>query len=106
MSDIEDQGSFRASEGTMLERMAWRMAYEWAAGDFEERDARLIADIEWIEWADIARAALEAIREPSDAVEAAAYDTDYDWGPGGTGPEMTAAICWRTMIDAILEGEA
>lgn len=42
MSDIEDQGSFRASEGTMLERMAWRMAYEWAAADLQEKDARLL----------------------------------------------------------------
>lgn len=60
----------------------------------------------WHSWAGDARAAIEALREPDDAMVEAARELDVYWSyesndrPGG--PEDA----WRAMIDAALASKA
>lgn len=51
----------------------------------------------------MARAAIEAIREPSEAV--VAIEDNFSWGPCGGAtdpPDATAYAIWQAMIDALL----
>jgi hypothetical protein len=49
----------------------------------------------------LARAALEALREPDEATLNAAYDADSEYAEG-TAP---AEVHWQAMLSAILEGK-
>lgn len=46
---------------------------------------------------DDARAAIEAMREPTEAMESAGWDS-YDRNDGWSGPQY----CWQAMVDAAL----
>ena len=49
----------------------------------------------------ITRTALEAMRQPTEAMIDAAYEVG-DWGPG----DVSASVAWQAMIDAALNAEA
>jgi len=65
--------------------------------DMIERVARAIAEQNhgstWDEWIDEARAAIEAMREPTEAMINAGDRTDHD---------VEATMVWRAMIDEAL----
>lgn len=54
---------------------------------------------------EVARAAIEAMREPTESMIDKA--TDFDWGPGISGDETDASPnrVWQAMIDAALVTE-
>lgn len=81
---------------TMLTRMARAMAYEWAASDHEEPEALALADEDWPEWVGVAKAALEAIREPTINL---IHDMDEH-------ALQASEDIWQSAISAILQGEA
>lgn len=84
---------------TMLTRMARAMAYEWASSDHEEPEALALAEEDWPEWVGVAKAALEAIREPETEVLRAMDAESY--------PDSGSYTKWTAGIDAILlQGEA
>jgi predicted metallo-beta-lactamase superfamily hydrolase len=108
---MEDKGSFRASrsipsereEGAeasvpMLERMARAMAASLNDGLHQ------MVHVSNEACADAARAALEAIREPSAAVAMAGGPHTYP-GPHDDGSSAAGAT-FEAMIDAILQGKA
>jgi len=51
----------------------------------------------WQMHIDDARAAIEAMREPTEAMESAGWDS-YDRNDGWSGPQY----CWQAMVDAAL----
>lgn len=52
-------------------------------------------------WRHKARAAIEAMREPSEAMVKAGYDAFMAWD-ARTGDDLGMEIIWRAMIDAAL----
>lgn len=89
----------------MLERVARAIAL--AALDPETRAA--VNPDKWFvaeSYYDLARAAIEVMREPTDAMKSAPYDAEIDFGPGGTGDiEANPLNVWQAMIDAALKQE-
>lgn len=75
--------------------MAACLRYSDVAGLAEEMRTRLCA-----------KAAIEAMRTPTEAMRYAAYDA-WDWGPGSSldGRDVDAKRCWTTMIDVALKEE-
>lgn len=66
--------------------------------DYNEEEAQRAADNEWVDWCVEARAAIEAMREPTGEMLLAAWGSEDDQGePGVT--EST----WTAMIDAALK---
>lgn len=62
---------------------------------------RLVED-KWEAYAPIARAAIEAMREPTNEMIAAGYDEEkVGYGPDG----VPAELVWEAMIDAALGEE-
>jgi hypothetical protein len=52
---------------------------------------------------DIARAAIEAMREPTEAMVEAGWDTGLEYGPGDA-LAVNPEVCFSAMIDAALKG--
>lgn len=90
---------------TMLTRMARAMAYAWYLDDFEPEEAKKASDSEWSEFVPIARAALEAIYEPSEAMLEGASQNGPDTNNGPFSYDDARNV-WRDMTAAILQGEA
>lgn len=75
-----------------------------------ERVARALASQranpygDWKPWVKFARAAIAAMREPTEAMVNAAYDS-FDWGPPMVGPRDDAMPkpVWQTMIDEAMK---
>jgi len=80
--------------GEMIERVAKALA-DCALEPFDELSrSKYMGD---------ARAVIEAMREPTEAMTAAAWDT-LDWGPPmAVKDEAMPAPVWRCMIDAALD---
>ena len=85
----------------MIERVAaamWERTHDgrwddWGDGQDESR----------IIHRDDARAAIEAMREPTDAMEAAGDDTFVYYTHSTSLLDGDATVCWRAMIDAALK---
>lgn len=80
---------------TTLERVARAMAHAWYLNDFEPDEAAALASRDFDDFLEPVRAALEAMREPSEDVKWTAFE-DVRRGKDG----------WEAMIDAILSGDA
>ena len=50
-------------------------------------------------------AAIEAMREPTEAMKDAPYEAEIDFGPGGGDNDAGAENVWQAMINAALEGK-
>jgi len=70
----------------MIDRVAMALKQVWEAGDKNP------------EYGELARAAIEAMREPTEAMIQAAKNTDYGSDDFGAGPSTH----WHEMIDAAL----
>ena len=81
-----------------LEKMARAMAHQWALADHEPEDAASIADRDWPEWVDVARAGVEAIRDPGAEAMGAGLDS-WHW-------TLSLNAAWAGTISAILAEEA
>ncbi len=65
-----------------------------------------MVDMHWTEWKGEARAALEAMREPTeDMAERGCYAIAAEPGSSADSAE-SAKRCWQTMIDKALQGAA
>ena len=95
---------------TMLERMAGAFAAHVRAnahGDWIGGDARCLEVDGTIDLPDALRAALLAIREPDEAMVAAAEELEPQtgWWPDEPGERNTPAQHFTAMIDAILRDD-
>lgn len=95
----------------MVEKVARRLCEaaddDWDWSVFYIVDANDTAETGRDVYRNMARAAIEAMREPTDGMVDAPYDADIDFGPGGTGDvQANPRNVWRAMIDkAIQESE-
>jgi hypothetical protein len=80
-----------------LERRLKLMGVDWTWESRHPLDQK--------EWIEIIRAAIEAMREPTEAMEKVAYE-QFDWGPTGYSDAPQGGCyprgCWSVMIDAAL----
>ena len=79
----------------MLEKVARFACRAWLATDYEAGELDLLVEQEWMDWMDIARAALQALREPDEGMLDV---TDYVQGR-----DEYPLVIWRDMIDAALK---
>ena len=71
-----------------------------------ERVAAAIRDAEQMHWNDMARAAIEAMREPTDEMRAAVEnDASIQHGLDDCNQHDIPDEAWRLMIDAALKAE-
>jgi len=82
------------TEQTMVERVARAICEKsWIAKHSSDESRKAAIDANWHEFEDIARAAIEAMREPTDAMVDAGMT------------ELPAFQAYRVMIDAALKTE-
>lgn len=84
----------------MVERVARALCRHAGAGHFKGRDLDAYVEIYWRGHASGARAAVEAMRNPTDKMICASLD-DHDKRSG----RQSITECWNSMIDAALAGE-
>jgi hypothetical protein len=91
----------------MIARLAHAIAAELGRQDdgqpfLLDGDLRLeYLDQSDVDFAAVARAALEALREPTEGMADAGW-ADLDWGPGGSECDANPRAAYRAMIDAAL----
>lgn len=93
------------TENQMVERVARALAaHSWELGG-NDHSKEPFVDRRWPHYTGQARAAIEAMRDPTPTMIRAAYLTYDSEGQGGVDPEQ-AEHAWRSMIDAALQPSA
>ncbi|TDH35680.1 hypothetical protein E2A64_10085 [Pseudohoeflea suaedae] len=87
----------------MVERVARAIANEAHKGGDYGMTGDDAYDRRPEEFTALARAAIEAMREPTKGMEDAPSDAEIDFGPGGSGDlDASPLNVWQAMIDAAL----
>jgi hypothetical protein len=86
----------------MIERVARAMARQRAAEWPEEYSE---VDRIWHHFTGLARAAIAAMREPTDTMDDAGGNTFEYYAHSASLLDADATVCWRAMIDAALKGQ-
>lgn len=92
------------SEVSMVERVARAICRSFTSSDFEGDNIERIVEAEWQDWLSEARAAILAMREPTNEMVQAAIRADplsCDIPDGGA--EDVYKPVWNAMIDTALK---